>query len=78
MKQVSDLKVGDRARICGFQGDKSYRQKLLSMGLVPGTEFILRRRAPLGDPVEIEIRGYGLSLRQGEAEALKIEKITQN
>ncbi len=75
MTNIEQLKVGDKARISGFEGDKAYRQKLLAMGLLPGTEFVLSRRAPLGDPIEIEVRGYSLSLRQHEAKALKIEKL---
>lgn len=75
MSSIEQLKIGDKARVCGFSGDKAYRQKLLAMGLLPGTEFVLSRRAPLGDPIEIEVRGYSLSLRQQEAKTLKIEKL---
>ena len=53
----------------------SYRKKLLSMGLTPGTEFTLQRTAPLGDPVEIIFRGFSLSLRKQEAAGLWVEKL---
>ncbi|WP_029009798.1 FeoA family protein [Azospirillum halopraeferens] len=71
---ISAMKPGDRARITGFEkGRRDYREKLLSMGMVPGTEFALTRIAPLGDPVEIRVRGFAMSLRRQEADALKVE-----
>jgi ferrous iron transport protein A len=70
---LSDMKVGSVGRIVGLcAGEKVYRQRLLSMGLIPGTEFIVSRIAPLGDPIEITVRGFSLSLRKGEARILKI------
>ena len=71
-----ELRVGDRARVVGFtEGGKAYRRKLLSMGLTPGVEIAVIRVAPLGDPVEIRVRGFALSLRKDEAEALQVEVI---
>ncbi|ODS01393.1 iron transporter FeoA [Methyloceanibacter methanicus] len=73
---LGGLSVGDRAAVIGFnQGQQHYRQKLLAMGLTPGTELSVVRVAPLGDPVEIKVRGFSLSLRKAEADALKIERI---
>jgi len=73
---LKDLQVGERGRITGLMpGEKYYRQKLLSMGLIPGTVIQLARIAPLGDPIEIEVRGYALSLRRDEAQVLQIEKV---
>jgi len=70
------LAVGDQGKIVGFdKAGKAYRKKLLAMGLTPGTEFKVTRFAPLGDPVEIKIRGFSLSLRKNEATVLLIEKI---
>ncbi|OGT95147.1 MAG: iron transporter FeoA [Gammaproteobacteria bacterium RIFOXYB2_FULL_38_6] len=72
---ISDLKIGERARICGYhKGRDGYRQKLLSMGLTSGAEFKLIRKAPLGDPIQIEVRDFCLTLRSAEAELLKIER----
>jgi ferrous iron transport protein A len=72
----NDLTVGDKARIIGYTEETSvYRKKMLSMGLLPGTEFVLKRIAPLGDPIEIEIRGFALILRKKEAGILKLERI---
>lgn len=76
MTRIGELAVGDRGRVLGLgKGERAYRQRLLAMGLTPGTEFTLTRLAPLGDPVEISVRGYAMSLRKDEAEMLKIEKI---
>lgn len=74
---ISNLKRGDQARITGFNqtGDTVYRSKLLAMGLTPGTVFTISRIAPLGDPIEIVVRGYALSLRKVEASILNIESI---
>ncbi len=70
------LTVGDRGKIVGFdKAGKPYRKRLLAMGLTPGTEFTVTRFAPLGDPVEIKIRGFSLSLRKNEATVLLIEKL---
>lgn len=76
MTTISTLKVGDRARVAGFSATGSgYRRKLLSMGLTPGAEISITRLAPLGDPVEIRVRGFSLSLRREEAAALNVEKL---
>ena len=73
---LRDMLLGDKGKVVGFQkGNKSYRKKLLAMGLTPGTEFSITRYAPLGDPVEINVRGYSMSLRQDEAATLLVEKI---
>ena len=70
------LTVGDRGKIIGFdKTGKAYRKRLLAMGLTPGTEFSVTRFAPLGDPMEIKIRGFSLSLRKNEATVLLIEKL---
>jgi len=69
------LKPGDSAIVAGFSaGAVSYRHRLLSMGLTPGTSLKVARVAPLGDPVEIELRGYSLSLRADEAEVISVTR----
>ncbi len=73
---LGELAAGDCGRIIGLErGDRSYREKLLSMGLTPGTEFAVVRTAPLGDPVEIQVRGYSVSLRKNEAQLLRVERV---
>jgi ferrous iron transport protein A len=72
---LKDLSVGDSCRVAGFgEGSKAYRRKLLSLGLTPGTEIVVTRYAPMGDPVEIRVRGFSLSLRKDEAASLLVEK----
>lgn len=74
--KLADMSVGDRGRVAGFEkGLDKYRKKLLAMGLIRGTEFTINRVAPMGDPVEIEVRGYHLSLRKNEAAALFVEGV---
>lgn len=73
---LKDLKVGDRAKVTGFlEGGGAYRRKLLSMGLTPGAELAVTRVAPMGDPVEIRVRGFALSVRRDEAATLAVEKL---
>jgi ferrous iron transport protein A len=73
-RRLAEMSVGDRGRVAGFKkGLDNYRKKLISMGLIKGTEFTVNRVAPMGDPVEIEVRGYSLSLRKDEATALLVE-----
>ena len=75
---LKDLQVGDRAMVAGFleaSGGNAYRRKLLSMGLTPGAEISVTRVAPMGDPVEIRVRGFALSLRREEAATLNVEKL---
>lgn len=70
------MAVGDSGRVVGLAATASgYREKILSMGLTPGAEFTITRVAPLGDPVEIRVRGFALSLRRAEADAIRVEKI---
>ncbi len=72
----SELNIGEKAVITGYrEGPRDYRAKLLSMGLTRGTIIELLKRAPLGDPVEIRIRGFNLSLRRNEAEILVLESV---
>lgn len=74
--KIKDLKIGDRVIITGYEkGNSEYRRKLLSMGLTRGTEFTLSKIAPMGDPVELEIRDFHLSLRKSEAEVLILGEI---
>ena len=74
---LADLMPGEIATICGYQkANPDYRQKLLAMGLTPNTTFQVIRRAPLGDPIEIKVRNFHLSLRQNEASVLKIMRET--
>ena len=74
--KFSDLKRGDKVKIVGYRtGDSQYKSKLLSMGLVRGVELRVLQVAPLGDPVEVAVLSYRLSLRKEEANVLMLERI---
>ena len=74
--KIRDLNIGGRARVTGYAGDDpAYRHKLLRMGLIKGVEFTLVRKAPMGDPLEIELRGFNLTLRKAEADAVEIDAL---
>jgi len=73
---MRDLKVGQRFKVVGFeQGPSIYRQKLLAMGLTRGVEGQVIKVAPFGDPIQIKIRGYNLSLRRDESSILQVEVV---
>ncbi len=75
---ISNLQPGDRAEVTGFTDtDRKYRRKLLSMGLTRGVIIEYVKSAPLGDPVEIKLRGYSLSLRKEEAKVLLLKKVQE-
>ncbi len=67
---LEDLQVGDIARVSGFREESGYAQRLMRLGLIPGTEIEVKRVAPLGDPIEIRFRGFSLVLRPAEARSL--------
>lgn len=73
---LNTLAVGDTGKITGFDiAGKAYRKRLLAMGLTRGTEFKITRFAPLGDPIEIKLRGFSLTLRKEEASAVLAELV---
>jgi len=77
-KTLAEISVGKKGIVLGFSGcANAYRQKLLAMGLIKGTEFQVARMAPMGDPVEIRVRDFNLSLRKEEAKALRVREISQ-
>ena len=72
MKKLSDLKIGEKAVVTAVNGEGAVRRRLFDMGITPGAEVYLRKKAPLGDPIEIAIRGYELTLRKAEAAHVEI------
>lgn len=77
--KLRDVAVGTRLRVIRYEpAARDYKRKLLAMGLTPGTELQVTRHAPLGDPTEIMVRGFQLSLRKAEADALIVVPITEN
>ncbi|MDD2800573.1 MAG: FeoA family protein [Methylobacter sp.] len=74
---LKNLAVGNVGKVIGFdQSGKAYRKRLLAMGLTPGIEFSITRFAPMGDPVEIKLRGFSLTLRKDEAAVVLVEKLS--
>ncbi len=74
--RLGEMNPGDQGRVQGYEeGGRGYRRKLLSMGLTPGIEFQVVRVAPMGDPVEVRVRGASVSLRKDEAAALQVESL---
>lgn len=72
---LQDMAVGETGTVCGYaKGASGYREKLLAMGLTKGVEITIERIAPMGDPVEIQVRGFALSLRKDEASVLLVER----
>lgn len=73
---LSQLRKGSKALIRSIaKGNSAYRKRLIALGLLPGTAFTVTRFAPLGDPIEIQVRGFTITLRKGEAAILDVEKI---
>lgn len=72
---LGSLDVGASARVVGYAADTDYCARLIRLGLIPGTRITLKRRAPLGDPVQIQFRGYSLVLRPAEARDLLLEPL---
>ena len=74
-ESLSDLPIGQKARVVSFDLPPEQRQRLLEMGLTVGVEFQIVRFAPLGDPLEIKVRGYLLSLRKREASGIRVTRL---
>ena len=72
MSTLAEVSIGQRGSVTGIAGTDEVSLRLLEMGLTPGVEFSMLGVAPLGDPVEIEIRGYRLSLRKSEAARVSV------
>ena len=73
MKTLRDLKVGDTSVIVKLHGEGALKRRIMDMGLTKGTEIYVRKVAPLGDPMELTVRGYELSVRKGDAELIEVQ-----
>ena len=73
MKTLRDVKVGERATIVRLHGEGALKRRIMDMGLTRGTEVFVRKVAPLGDPMELTVRGYELSVRKGDAGLIEVE-----
>ena len=73
MKTLKDIKVGERCTIVKLHGEGALKRRIMDMGLTKGTEIYVRKVAPLGDPMELTVRGYELSVRRGDAELIEVQ-----
>ena len=73
MKTLKDVAVGDQAVVKRLTGEGALKRRIMDMGVTKGVEIFVRRVAPLGDPLEVTVRGYELSLRKAEAESIVVE-----
>ena len=72
MKTLHDVKVGETVQVVKLHGEGALRRRIMDMGITRGTSVFVRKVAPLGDPVEITVRGYELSIRKGDAECIEV------
>ena len=72
---LDELKIGEKATVLTVGGEGPLRRRLLDMGITPKTEVMMRKKAPLGDPIEIYLRGYELTLRLEDAKKIEIEEL---
>lgn len=73
MKTLRNVKVGETATIVRLHGEGALKRRIMDMGLTRGTEVFVCKVAPLGDPMELTVRGYELSVRKGDAELIEVE-----
>ena len=73
MKTLKEVKVGETVRVLKINGEGAIKRRIMDMGITKGIEIYVRKVAPLGDPVEITVRGYELSLRKADAEIVEVE-----
>ena len=72
-KTLNNFSIGETGIVKKVSGEGNIRRRLLDMGITPGAEIFMRKRAPLGDPIEITVRNYELTLRKSEAECILLE-----
>ena len=73
MKTLKDVKIGGTARVMKVEGEGALRRRIMDMGITKGVEIYVRKAAPLGDPIEVMVRDYELSLRKADAEMIIVE-----
>ena len=73
MKTLKEVKIGETAKVVKLHGEGPVKRRIMDMGITKGTEIHMRKVAPLGNPVEVTVRGYELSLRKADAEMIEVE-----
>ena len=75
MKTLRETKIGETVKVVKLHGEGAIKRRIMDMGITRGTEVYVRKVAPLGDPIELTVRGYELSLRKADAEMIKVEAV---
>ncbi len=75
MKTLKDAKVGETVKVVKLHGQGAIKRRIMDMGITKGVQIYVRKFAPLGDPMELQVRGYSLSLRKADADMVEIEEI---
>ena len=73
MKTLREVKIGESAKVVKLHGEGAVKRRIMDMGITRGVELSVRKVAPLGDPIEITVRGYELSIRKADAEMIEVE-----
>ena len=73
MRTLRNVKVGETVKVKKLNGEGAVKRRIMDMGITKGVEIYVRKVAPLGDPIEITVRGYELSLRKADAESIEVE-----
>ena len=73
MRTLKEVKCGNTVSVVKLHGDGAVKRRIMDMGITKGTEVYVRKVAPLGDPVEVNVRGYELSLRKADAEMIEVQ-----
>ena len=73
MKTLRDVKIGETVKVIKLHGEGAVKRRIMDMGVTKGVEIFIRKVAPLGDPIEVTVRGYELSLRKADAEMIEVE-----
>jgi ferrous iron transport protein A len=73
MKTLRDAKIGETVKVVKLHGEGAVKRRIMDMGVTKGTEIFVRKVAPLGDPIEVTVRSYELSLRKADAEMIELE-----
>jgi len=72
MKTLRDVKIGQTAKVLRLHGEGALKRRIMDMGITGGTDIYVRKVAPLGDPMEVTVRGYELSVRKADAESIEV------
>ncbi len=73
MKTLRDIKIGETATVVKLHGEGAVKRRIMDMGITKNTQVVVRKVAPLGDPIEVTVRNYELSLRKADAEMIEVE-----